>query len=364
MAVLLNPQVKVRAARLRSPMFNIINNPQLVSDGTTYSTTSSSLVQVASYQVTTSATYPNSLVVIVEGYVSSGTGSFEVEVNGAVPSTVLYGSATGTTSSTTSTTVIAVVVPASPNTSYTVSVLASNASSATTYVNLIQIYQAISVTTTGSVTIASITMPAYAFYGDPDYLASTTVGSMAQILKVYYGGAASFTLATTVNGRSAISESVTPSSIAPAEGIYGSAFLGTWPATTQDSVNITVTPSSSGIVLIYRALVIDNPYAINLPYSKGWLLVDAYFTSFSQNVGNNISSLVNWGGNTGGWQTALSFTVPGGYDSSGVNYNNNPNFTGARASGVFSGYTSALMNGNIYGTFILEMDLALWEGVT
>ena len=359
MAVLLNPQVKVRAARLRSPMFNIINNPQLVNDGTTYSTTSSSLAQVASYQVTTSATYPNSLVVIVEGYVSSGTGSFEVEVNGAVPSTVLYGSATGTTSSTTSTTVIAVVVPASPNTSYTVSVLASNASSATTYVSSVQIYQAISVTTAASTTIASITMPPYAYAGDPDYISGITVYNVLHTVKVYYGGSAGFTLATTVSGSSALSESVTPSSIAPAGALYSVGIYPNEAAPSQDAVNIVVTPSSSGIVLIYRVLVLQNPAQIILPQRKGWLLVDSYFTSFNQSASDNISTDVgpSW------WQNFASFTVPGGYDPS-INYDNNANWLGARASGVLSGYAHGLLNQYPWNAFPLAMDLILWEGVT
>ena len=358
MAVLLNPQVKVRAARLQGPMFNVINNPQLVSDGTTYSTTSSSLVQVASYQVTTSATYPNSLVVIVEGYVSSGTGSFEVEVNGAVPSTVLYGSATGTTSSTTSTTVIAVVVPASPNTSYTVSVLASNASSATTYVNLVQIYQAISVTTAASTTIASITMPPYAYAGDPDYVASTTIYNVAHTVKVYYGGSVGFALQTTVNGGSALSQSITPSSIAPVGNVYGQIVVVNEPSARQDAVNIVVTPSSSGIVLIYRALVVQNIGQIYTPMLKGWLLADAYPTSFSQSASGSIAS----NNQAGGWQSAISFTVPGNFDPQ-INADLNPNFTGARVGGVFSGYTGELMNQAPSTILLLGLDLVLLEGV-
>ena len=356
--MLLNPQVKVRAARLTSPMFCTIANPQLVSDGNTHSTTSSSLVQVASYQVTTSATYPNSLVVIVEGYVSSGTGSFEVEVNGAVPSTVLYGSATGTTSSTTSTTVIAVVVPASPNTSYTVSVLASNASSATTYVNWVYVYQATAVTGASATAIASVTMPPYAYAGDPDYASSLGASPLGQSVKVYYGGTVSFTITTTLNGLTATNQSMTPSSIAPAEAIYGTGDVPTnEPATTQDALTITVTPSSSGLVLIYRILVIDFIPALGLPPLKGWLLLDAYFSGFSTSVSGYIDSLLDGSG----WQNFASFTVPGGYDNSGINYNNNPNGTGVRVSGVLSGYTKGLY---FYGGFILAADLILLEGVT
>lgn len=157
--------------------YRIISHPDLVggsvsNDTAAVSTTATTLTQLKSYTVTTNGV-TNGMRIIVQGYVSAGTGNYEVEVNGAVP-TPVKGSATGSTTSTSAVTVIDAFISLSTNSSYTVTVLADNSTSGdTTYITSVTIITGVLITSTTATELFTATVATIEDEIGCEYLSNT-----------------------------------------------------------------------------------------------------------------------------------------------------------------------------------------------
>jgi hypothetical protein len=272
-----------RSVETRGVWENIIDNPEPVSDSSTYTTSNTTLTELVSHAFTSYPSYVNAMRVVVVGYVSSASDSatVEVEINGSVPTTLLYGSATTVTSSTASVTLLDFAVPVSTNTSYTVAAYAANSSTAyTTYITNVRVYQAISTTT--SMTF-SATMPPLAV-GNQYLLSNIGLQLAVGIAYVYVGSttsvAASFTnnlITSSTTYSASNTSSATPTTYDPTLiQIQKSVYPPSVPIGSSTQV-IDVVVEPSGLTLIYQVFLFADPAFYVLPPADGAVVMYAFF---------------------------------------------------------------------------------------